>query len=348
MSARPGFAGWILYDGGCGFCRRWVLLWAGVLRRRGYDVAPLQSPWVAQRLGMAREELLADLLLLLDDGRVVRGAEAYRHVLRRIWWAWPLWLLSVAPLGRWLFDRGYRAFADHRHRISRACRLPAAPVGERHLELFLFDIAGTVVRDDDLVLEGLRRTGREAGLDPDETWLRTQMGRSKTEVFEGMLARAGRPTHSAPELTPRFDACLAQVLDGQPPRAQPGAVDAIRALEAAGVRVGFTTGFTRTLSLHILGALGWSDRLLVASDEVAHGRPAPDLIHAAMRRAGVADPQRVGVCGDTPADLQAGHAAGCALVVGVGNGTHALAQLEPHPHTHLIAELSALPPIAPG
>jgi len=116
--------GWILYDDACGFCRRWVPFWAPTLRRRGLEIAPLQSPWVAERTGLDSTELLRDLLLLLPDGQVVRGADAYRFALRRIAWTWPLWLLSVLPLGRQLFDLGYRIFARHRHRISRACRLP--------------------------------------------------------------------------------------------------------------------------------------------------------------------------------------------------------------------------------
>jgi hypothetical protein len=44
--------------------------------------------------------------------------------MRRIWWAYPLYLLSVTPLLRGAFDRAYRAFADRRHHVSRLCRLP--------------------------------------------------------------------------------------------------------------------------------------------------------------------------------------------------------------------------------
>ena len=116
-------AGWLLYDDGCGICRAGVLRWAGALRRRGFDVAPLQSPWVRQRVGET-PDLLTDVRLLLDDGRQLRGADVYRHLTRRFWWAWPIYLLSVTPGVRLLFDRAYRAFADNRHHLSRSCRLP--------------------------------------------------------------------------------------------------------------------------------------------------------------------------------------------------------------------------------
>jgi predicted DCC family thiol-disulfide oxidoreductase YuxK len=127
---KPG--GFVLYDDACGFCRRWVPAWAPTLGKLGLRVAPLQSEWVAARLAATPEERYRDLWLLLDDGTQLRGADAYRYVLRRLWWAFPLYVLSVTPLLRRVFDWGYRAFADHRHRFSRACGLhaPASRAGE--------------------------------------------------------------------------------------------------------------------------------------------------------------------------------------------------------------------------
>jgi predicted DCC family thiol-disulfide oxidoreductase YuxK len=125
VTASPtNLIGWVLYDDSCGFCRSWVLYWAATLRTRGFDVAPLQSEWVGPRLGESQVELLRDLRLLLADGRHLRGADAYRYVMRRIWWTYPLYVLSIAPVLRALFDWSYRTFADNRYHMSRACRLP--------------------------------------------------------------------------------------------------------------------------------------------------------------------------------------------------------------------------------
>jgi phosphoglycolate phosphatase len=41
--------------------------------------------------------------------------------------------------------------------------------------------------------------------------------------------------------------------------------------------------------------------------------------------------------------LLEGHNAGCGLVIGVTEGTHTRAQLEPFPHTHLIGTVAELP-----
>jgi hypothetical protein len=49
--------------------------------------------------------------------------------MRRIWWAYPLYLFSIAPLGKHVFNRAYRSFADHRHWISHTCGVSAGETG---------------------------------------------------------------------------------------------------------------------------------------------------------------------------------------------------------------------------
>ncbi len=113
----------MLYDAGCGVCARWVPFWAPTLGRLDLAIAPLQAPWVAAQVGLSDDALLADIRLLLRDGRQLVGADVYRYVMRRRWWAYPFYLLTVTPGLRWLFDRAYRAFAAHRLRFSAACGL---------------------------------------------------------------------------------------------------------------------------------------------------------------------------------------------------------------------------------
>jgi predicted DCC family thiol-disulfide oxidoreductase YuxK len=117
-------AGWVLYDADCGVCTRLAQFWKPTLVRLGFSTAPLQSPWVPERTGLALEELLTDIRLLASDGTLLSGPNVYRHVMRRLWWAYPLYLLSKAPGLSRAFDWGYRAFARHRTRISATCGLP--------------------------------------------------------------------------------------------------------------------------------------------------------------------------------------------------------------------------------
>ena len=122
--AQGAVLGVVLYDGQCGFCSRWVKFWAGTLGRRGFEIASLDEPWVAQRLKMPREELLTDIRLLTADNGLISGADVYLYVTRRIWWAWPFYAIFRLPGFNRLIHEGYRCFARNRHHISRASRLP--------------------------------------------------------------------------------------------------------------------------------------------------------------------------------------------------------------------------------
>ena len=115
-------AGWLLYDGECGFCSGLANRWGGLAQRAGFSLAELQAEWVRERL--ARNDKAADkattsneLLLLLPDDNVLGGADALVELCRHVWWGWPLWLLSRFPgvmrLLRWL----YRRVAARRHRL---------------------------------------------------------------------------------------------------------------------------------------------------------------------------------------------------------------------------------------
>jgi predicted DCC family thiol-disulfide oxidoreductase YuxK len=117
--------GWVLYDGNCGFCSRWVPFWESTLEKRGFRIAPLQADWVAGKFNLPPDELTADFRLLLANGEQRAGAEVYRYLMRRIWWAAPVYFLSILPVFRNLFDAGYRVFADNRYWISRTCHMPA-------------------------------------------------------------------------------------------------------------------------------------------------------------------------------------------------------------------------------
>ena len=119
--------GSLLYDAGCGICSRLARSWAPTLHRYGFAVAPLQSAWLPMRTGLSPAELLRDVRLLRPDGQLTSGPDVYRYIMRRIWWAYPAYLVSRAPVLRRLFDWGYRSVARHRQVISRRCGLATNP-----------------------------------------------------------------------------------------------------------------------------------------------------------------------------------------------------------------------------
>jgi predicted DCC family thiol-disulfide oxidoreductase YuxK len=115
--------GWILYDESCGICRRWIPFWENALLKRGFAIAPLQADWVRQKLQLNENDLLQDLRLLLADGEQIQGADVYRFAMKRIWWAYPLYLFSIMPLCLNIFNWAYKTFAAHRYQVSRACKI---------------------------------------------------------------------------------------------------------------------------------------------------------------------------------------------------------------------------------
>ncbi len=131
-----------------------------------------------------------------------------------------------------------------------------------------------------------------------------------------------------------------------------GAAALFEKLRRNGIGVAIETGFPKTIARAVLQRLGWqvgtTIDALVTSDDVKRGRPDPEGILVAMQRVGVVDPQRVVKVGDTPSDLQEGSRANCRWVVGVTRGTHSLAQLLDHPHTHLIQTVASLVEDVPG
>lgn len=120
----PPREGWILYDGGCGFCVRWVHVWKRVVEARGFAVKSLQSAAADGSLKISQENLLDDIRVLTRSGKLESGADAYLYVARRIWWAWPFYAIFHLPGFNGMFWRGYRWVNRNRYRISRHCPLP--------------------------------------------------------------------------------------------------------------------------------------------------------------------------------------------------------------------------------
>src|SRR5262249_3538285 len=123
--------------------------------------------------------------------------------------------------------------------------------------------------------------------------------------------------------------------------------DTFRRLRRAGVKVALNTGFSRDVAQTLIDRLGWErDKLIdasVTSDEVAYGRPRPDMVRLLMIKLGVDDPRRIAKIGDTPADLLEGRNAECGLVIGVTQGSSTREQLERFPHDYLIGSVAELP-----
>jgi len=107
--------GWIFFDAECRFCRATRQCCGAVFERRRYAWLPLQTPGAIARLRLSEAELLAEMKLLLADGRVLGGLAAWTVLLRSVWWLWPLGVLFGLPGIRWFSNLAYGWIARHRH-----------------------------------------------------------------------------------------------------------------------------------------------------------------------------------------------------------------------------------------
>jgi phosphonatase-like hydrolase len=213
--------------------------------------------------------------------------------------------------------------------------------------LACLDMAGTTVRDDGAVEEAFATALAAVGIDPGtprreeaDAMVRATMGWSKADVFASLLDEA-----DAARATAAFARAYEAAVAAGRVAEVPGAGAVLRLLRRHGVQVCLTTGFAPSTRDAVLDALGWRDEvdLALSPADVGRGRPAPDMILAAMVRLGVDDPAAVAVVGDTASDLESGMAAGAGAVIGVLTGAHDFATLARMPHTALIADITALP-----
>jgi predicted DCC family thiol-disulfide oxidoreductase YuxK len=119
--------GWVLFDAQCQFCSAFAQRLGPLLRRHGFALAPLQTPWVKEKLKLSDEDLLSEMRLLTCKGEIYGGADALIAIARQIWWAWPLYLLSRIPLVKPALATAYRWIARRRNCVTRYCRAGDTP-----------------------------------------------------------------------------------------------------------------------------------------------------------------------------------------------------------------------------
>jgi len=217
------------------------------------------------------------------------------------------------------------------------------------LGLAVFDMVGTTVQAGDEVPSAFREAFGSVGVGVSDGDIAGIRGRSKRDAIRDLLSTyhpGGLGDEEQVEAVyARFQDALRTAYRTRT-RAVPGAEAVLRGLRQAGIEVVLTTGLDRETARLLLQALGW-DGLgltgLVTSDDVQRGRPAPDLIFAAMKLAGVSDAESVVVVGDTTSDLEAAAAAGVVWSVGVLSGAHSRAQLEGRPHAMILESVEDLP-----
>jgi phosphonatase-like hydrolase len=215
----------------------------------------------------------------------------------------------------------------------------------RYPQLIVFDLAGTTVQDNGEVPESFSAALAQHGVQVTPEQLRKVRGSSKKQAVLDLLPDAPEKIEQGKLVYESFCEQLAARYQTSGVKSIAGSESVFARLRQQGVRVVLNTGFDRQITHLLLTALGWNESTVdgvVCGDAVERGRPAPDLIHEAMKRAGVDDPLDVANVGDTSLDLLAGRNAQVRWNIGVLSGAHDRQELEQAPHTHLIGSVAEL------
>jgi len=218
------------------------------------------------------------------------------------------------------------------------------------IDLVVFDMAGTTVRDDGQVPAAFTAALAEHGVTIGAEAIKSLRGASKRDAIRALLPAASAHNEQVERVYGSFRDHLARQYAGTA-RAIDGAADVFAWLRGRGIRVALNTGFDRATTQLLLAALGWTAGVvdaIVCGDDVPQGRPAPYMIFRCMEATGALDVSRVTNVGDTAVDLRAAHNAGLRFNIGVLSGAHGRDILEAEPHTHLLASVADLPAALEG
>lgn len=196
-----------------------------------------------------------------------------------------------------------------------------------NLEMAAFDVAGTTVKDDGIVVQAFKvafeKTQPDLWLTQGDQWTQyalDTMGQSKIEVFTALLGDAEK----AYQANVAFEEAYVNEVAEQGISPIPGTLELFAALREKGIPVVLTTGFSRSTLNVLLTELNWFDLvdLTVTPEEAGRGRPHPDMLQFAAQKVNAPSPEFSMVVGDTASDMKSGLAFGSPNIFGVLTGAH--------------------------
>jgi phosphonatase-like hydrolase len=237
------------------------------------------------------------------------------------------------------------------------------------IQLVVFDIAGTTVRDKGNVAEAFIAAFTDYGMTIPVAEVKKVMGFRKMDAVVLLLEKFApgkkaffpnkeekfvekmEDEELADRIHMRFiDRMIEFYRNDETLAPMPHAETVFRTLKKQGIKVALNTGFTRSITDTILHRLRWDDRSrlidqVICSDEVPRGRPYADMIEVLRDDLGIQSPAHVLKIGDTEVDVEEGRNAACGTVVSVTTGAYTREQLQTYSPDFIIDDLQELLPI---
>lgn len=220
----------------------------------------------------------------------------------------------------------------------------SAATSERHgwdrptrIRAILFDWAGTTIDHGSRAPTSVFvEIFRARGIEITAAEARGPMGTAKRDHIAAVMAlpriaAAWSAAHGTPPTDADVESLYQQFLPLQKSVLAahvdliPGVLELVEHCQTHGIRIGSTTGYTRELMdvvQPLAAEAGYSPAVVICSDEVSAGRPAPWSNFHAAERLGVFPVSEILVVDDTVAGIRAGRNAGMRTVgvTRTGNG----------------------------
>ncbi len=174
----------------------------------------------------------------------------------------------------------------------------------------VFDMDGLMLDTEPIYRASWQRTAAEFGWEINDHGYEVFLGR-RTDDAEAELARIFGPTFPIDRFHARWPVLWHEIA-GQGLAVKPGVHELLALAEERRMPLGLATSTERRLALRTLGYGGLTaDRfhVMVTGDEIAHGKPAPDIYLEAARRLGVL-PERCAAFEDSDAGTLSASRAG--------------------------------------
>jgi HAD superfamily hydrolase (TIGR01509 family) len=174
----------------------------------------------------------------------------------------------------------------------------------------IFDCDGTLVDSEPLARSAWERSLARYGYALAEGEIEACVGWPYERTHAYLAERAALPGAAA--FWPEFSGELFALIDRDLVVFE-DAIGALAELRGRGVPVAVASSSPRERLARTLERAGLEFAVTVAGDEVAHGKPAPDMFLAAAERLG-AEPAECVVVEDSPPGVEAGLAAGMGVL----------------------------------
>lgn len=223
------------------------------------------------------------------------------------------------------------------------------------IKMVVFDMAGTVIDEDNVVYKTLQKAINEEGYNFSlDLVLLEGAGKEKSQAIKDILKKHALVCNQAcvNRVFENFKTYLDDAYNTIEIKSQPGAEELFKELKRRGIYVVLNTGYDSKTAHSIISKVGWEEGnhfdCMVTAGDVINNRPNPDMIEFAMEKVGLIDSKQIVKVGDSIIDIVEGKNAGCYLTVGITTGAQTKEQLLKGNPDYVIDSLLEILPLIDG